>query len=168
MGREITPLALDFGANEVVRPFEYWWWKKIKSGKCKGSVVSVSLAAGHREAECVINREGELMIRGPENERQGWILPFCRMVGELGCRITLDPDRSLLAFPCGRAIVPTRHNNLDYVERNDLEWIREKLADSHLKGRRYWNGGPSVNFVMKDTSEPRTDDPGAETTHVVK
>ena len=33
IGTKENPLALlDSGANEVVRPFEYWWWKKIKSG----------------------------------------------------------------------------------------------------------------------------------------
>ena len=75
-GTRDRPLGLlDSGANEVVRPFSLKWWRRIKSGRCKGSVVSVNLAAGLKSSDCALTGSGELMIRGPDNEVQGWIFP---------------------------------------------------------------------------------------------
>ena len=77
---------------------------------------------------------------------------MCRIVRELGCKLTMSPERCILAFPEGKVIIPKRHNHLDYVDGQDLEWIRSRFETSHLKGRPAFEGGHLIVPVEAEVS----------------
>ena len=74
------------------------------------------------------------MMKGPRSNN-GWILPLCRIIRELGALIVWDLEEFCLIFPCGKDVYPIEDSGLKYIRADDLFWIRKRLLKSHLAGR---------------------------------
>ena len=59
-----------------------------------------------------------------------------RIVEELGGAVTWDVEEFRVVFPGGRVVkAKGRSDGLRYVNRKDLNWIRNALMRSHFAGR---------------------------------
>ena len=82
----------------------------------------------------MITGGGEVMLKGPTSH-QGWILPLCRIVRELGAVVVWDALEFKLVFPCNREVLAREEDGLRYVCQEDLDWIRKGLLHSNYLGR---------------------------------
>ena len=63
-----------------------------------------------------------------------------------------EPREVHPGIPGRKTLFQKRHNHLDYVDGQDLEWIRSRLETSHLKGRPAFEGGHLIVPVEAEVS----------------
>ena len=130
-----TRVLMDSGANEVVRPYNPFWWKEIIVFKNKGKPVTVKLAGG-QEIQAAMTQHGEIMLPGRDDQdTAGWILPVSRITKELGIKVTWGPEGVVLTHADGRKVKARTEQGLAFLQWDDFVPIRSALIESHKKGK---------------------------------
>ena len=145
-------VLVDTGANEVIRPYHHQWWMDIINGRSKGSKVVMKLA-GNVTENGLMTATGEVMMRSSMKRGSydiGWILPMSRMQEELGMEARWRGDGSaVLIYPDGTEIKLIKDQSLHFIEWDQFRPIKDKLVETHRKGRPGSNKmSPTVNMVV--------------------